>query len=330
MKRKILLPVIVLAFAAIFTTCEKHESDNKANLDPATWAPQSLQVEDISISEKKLTWVYDGDDWFDGYKLDRKKGDEAWQVAYQIFPKETRFWNDTEIIPDTTLIYSYRLYAFAGTLNSDKIEKMSYAVFICGRPFTDGRDGNEYETVQIGEQCWMKENLAFLPDVSHPRYKSKTSPLYYIYGNQETNVAEAKTNSNYQTYGVLYNWPAALIACPQTGGWHLPSDEEWSILSEFLGGSDVAGGKMKVVDTVYWNSPNADASNSSGFSGLPGGYFGIHSQFVFRNYIGYWWSSTDFSSPSYAWNRYISYRHGHVNRYNNNKWKGYSIRCLKE
>ncbi|MDD4178128.1 MAG: FISUMP domain-containing protein, partial [Bacteroidales bacterium] len=80
----------------------------------------------------------------------------------------------------------------------------------------------------------MKENLAYLPNVSQPDDGSQTSPFYYVYGYEGFSVPEAKTTPNYQTYGVLYNWPAALTACPQ--GWHLPSDNEWTILTDYLGG----------------------------------------------------------------------------------------------
>ncbi|MCP4002072.1 MAG: hypothetical protein GY727_14280, partial [Gammaproteobacteria bacterium] len=80
----------------------------------------------------------------------------------------------------------------------------------CGYPITDNRDSNTYQTVEIGGQCWMAENLAYLPSVNPPDQGSTTSPYYYVYGYDSTDVSEAKTEPNYQTYGVLYNWPAAM------------------------------------------------------------------------------------------------------------------------
>ncbi|MCF8358778.1 MAG: hypothetical protein K9H26_08480 [Prolixibacteraceae bacterium] len=88
----------------------------------------------------------------------------------------------------------------------------------------DERDGNYYNTVKIGEQIWMAENLAYLPQINRPSEQSYTIPLYYVYEYEGTEVNEAKAIENYQIYGVLYNWQAAISACPS--GWHLPSDDE--------------------------------------------------------------------------------------------------------
>jgi uncharacterized protein (TIGR02145 family) len=134
--------------------------------------------------------------------------------------------------------------------------------------FTDSRDNRVYKFVKIGSQVWMAENLAYLPVVSPSSDGSETSPYYYVYGYEGTNVETAKAEANYTTYGVLYNWVAAKTACPT--GWHLPSQAEWSILPDFLG--SFAGGKMKESGTSHWFSPNTEATNSSGFNALPGGY----------------------------------------------------------
>ena len=91
--------------------------------------------------------------------------------------------------------------------------------------FTDPRDGKVYKTVKIGTQVWMAENLAYLPTVSSKIEWSETSPTYNVYGYQGTSISDAKTTDNFATYGGLYNWPAAVTACPD--GWYLPSDEDW-------------------------------------------------------------------------------------------------------
>ena len=113
-----------------------------------------------------------------------------------------------------------------------------------GTAFTDPRDGNVYRTVRIGEQCWLAENLKYLPAVSPPASRSirhlgqsraqvsRTEPRHYVYGFQGTRVSAAKATASYRDYGVLYNWPAARAACPP--GWHLPGDEEWTQLVEHL------------------------------------------------------------------------------------------------
>lgn len=172
--------------------------------------------------------------------------------------------------------------------------------------FKDPRDGRVYRTVIIGKQFWMKENLAFKP----------SSGNFWAYDNDPSNIHK---------YGYLYDWHTANKVCPP--GWHLPSDAEWKELTDFLGGKDVAGGKMK--STVGWKEPNADATNSSGFSGLPSGFRG---SFIYFNSVGGyggWWSSTERDNFS-AWNRYLNYSNGNVNRFYANKTNGRSCRCLKD
>ena len=178
--------------------------------------------------------------------------------------------------------------------------------------FTDTRDGNVYKTVTIGSQVWMAENLKYLPSVVGSDVGSNTSPCYYVYGYNGTDVNEAKSTSNYNTYGVLYNWPASMGGstsstanpsgvqgvCPS--GWHLPSDSEWKQLVDYLGGENVAGGKLKESGTEHWNNPNVGATNETGFSALPGGYRSIDGSFYRIEYYGFWWCTTDYSTY-YAW-----------------------------
>ena len=202
------------------------------------------------------------------------------------------------------------------------------SVFRCGTDkLVDTRDGNEYETVKIGNQCWMKENLKWLPGVSPSKNGSNTSAHYYVYDYQGSSVSAAKATANYRTYGVLYNWPAALKACPQ--GWDLPSDSEWTVLIEYLGGNSVAGGKMKTTGTTHWGSPNTGATNSSGFSGLPGGSRSSSGYFLDLGNYGNWWSSTEYSSAN-AWCRFLFYLNAFAYRSSFNKELGFSVRCVRD
>jgi len=194
--------------------------------------------------------------------------------------------------------------------------------------FTDSRDGNVYTTVTIGTQVWMKENLAYLPSVVSMGTVSYTIPYYYVYGfANSTNVAAAKAKANYTIYGVLYNWPAALTACPD--GWHLPSDEEWTQLIDYLGGEDIAGGKMKEMGTSHWYYPNNGANNQSGFSGLPGGRREGIGYFGDIGYNGYWWSST-VDSREYAWGLTLYKSVSYVDIFISDKINGFSVRCLRD
>ncbi len=203
--------------------------------------------------------------------------------------------------------------------------------------FTDARDGKVYNTVLIGSQCWMVENLAWLPSVNPPGDGSNLFVRYYVTGYNGSNVANAKATNNYQNYGVLYNWPAAMNACP--AGWHLPTDDEWSMLVITLGNEGVAGGKMKSTRTYpdphpRWNSPNTDATNSSGFTGLPGGYRDFNGNFFPRGFVGYFWSATEYIEPEkndiiIAWYRSLNYYWPDLTRFFQDKEEGYSVRCLK-
>jgi uncharacterized protein (TIGR02145 family) len=206
--------------------------------------------------------------------------------------------------------------------------------------FTDARDSIHYKVVKIGNQMWMAENLRYLPSVVGPGTGSQTDPYYYVYGYDGTVVADAKATSNYSYYGVLYNWPAVMNGatsstsnpsglqgvCPT--GWHLPSDAEWQELTDYLGGIDVAGGKLKERGTKPWTSPNTGATNETGFTALPGGYRNSAGFGAILEY-GYWWSASE-SSSSNAYNLNLHYTYRGVYRDNITKEMGHSVRCVKD
>jgi len=175
--------------------------------------------------------------------------------------------------------------------------------------FTDKRDGKIYKTVQIGKQTWMAENLA---------YKAESGCVEY-----DHNQAIVKT------YGYLYKWETAKNVCPE--GWHLPSNAEWTTLTDFLGGEDVAGGKLK--STKVWGKPNTGADNSSGFTALPGGYYYLDDDdemtFDFIGNYGNWWSSTELSESS-AYSRGMSFKHSEAVSGFDNKKDSYSVRCISD
>jgi uncharacterized protein (TIGR02145 family) len=169
-----------------------------------------------------------------------------------------------------------------------------------GPTFTDTRDNNEYTLVEIGNQVWMAENLAYLPFLSPPSSESYTQPYYYVNGYEGTSVSSAKFKNSYKIYGVLYNWPAAMNGavssnskpsgvqgvCPD--GWHLPSTSGWNELINYLGGWDKAGVKLKGL--TQWADPNNGATNSSGLTALPGGSREYYGYFGGVGGGGLWWS----------------------------------------
>lgn len=191
--------------------------------------------------------------------------------------------------------------------------------------FIDQRDGNIYKTVTIGNQTWMAENLRYLPSVVSPLRQSQYTLYYYVYGYDGTNVEEAKATANFQTYGVLYNWAAAKAACPV--GWHLPTDAEWTQLTNYLG--DDAGGKLKEKGTKHWNSPNTGATNRANFNALPGGGRFSTYQFSYLGDMGYWWTDTDDGTGLYYY-RYIQQNDKGVMRGYVIRDAGFSVRCVKD
>jgi len=192
------------------------------------------------------------------------------------------------------------------------------------------KDGNVYTSVIIGTQEWMAENLKTtkyndgtdIPLVTDDHeWIELTTGAYCWYNND---AATYKT-----PYGALYNWYAVNTGklCPT--GWHIPTDEEWTELTDYLGGTSVAGGKLKESGTTHWNSPNTGATNETGFTALPSGYRnygGTYDDIV--NY-GYWWSSQEFSTTE-AYYRDMSYNDISIYRGNDYKLYGFSVRCLRD
>jgi uncharacterized protein (TIGR02145 family) len=245
----------------------------------------------------------------------------------------------TELHVNTTYyVCAYATNSFGTTYGN---ERSFYVLPACGEDFTDTRDSIAYKTVKISNQCWMAENLAYLPKVYPSLYENYGVPYYYVYGYQGYSVSSAKATTNYSTYGVLYNLDAALEACP--AGWHLPSDDEWKELEMFLGMSkseadgygyrrtDEEGGKLKENGLAHWWGPNTDANNESGFTALPGGYRFYDGSFQNIGGIGSWWSSTeDTYTSDRAMNRELLYSFRGVARFSFLRTTGFSVRCIRD
>ena len=201
--------------------------------------------------------------------------------------------------------------------------------------FLDTRDSTVYKTVKIGNQTWMAENLAYLPEVSPSSDESFTIPKHYVYGYQGNGAEKVKTTNNYKTYGVLYNWPAAKNACPD--GWHLPLDEEWEVLAAWI--SQDNGGYTK--DNDDWESVGLHLKTTSGwdsgghgtddyeFGALPGGERSDGGSFSSLTFGGRWWSATE-AGNSDAFVRSMNSEQDAFNRYYIMKEYGFSVRCVKD
>ena len=212
-------------------------------------------------------------------------------------------------------------------------------------------DGKTYQVVRIGDHVWMAENLAYLPLVSPSNIGSDSEAHYYVYGYEGTSVSEAKSTVVYEEYGVLYNWQAANYGktpggevqetCPE--GWHLPSEEEWTILTDYLtnngygygsSGSDIG---KSMASTSGWDSSsdagdignNQSTNNISGFNAFPGGYRYRISGFDYLGKRAFFWSSSEYDSLS-ALRWYLRYSRDDVRRFHHYRSYGFSVRCIKD
>ncbi|MEX0982173.1 MAG: fibrobacter succinogenes major paralogous domain-containing protein [Bacteroidales bacterium] len=202
--------------------------------------------------------------------------------------------------------------------------------------------GNVYQTVTIGDQVWMAENLKTtkyndgtdIPNViENTDWRSLSTGAYAWYENDETTYGDI--------YGALYNWYAVETGnlCPS--GWHVPTDAEWKTLEMHLGMSQTEaddtgwrgtdeGGKLKEIETTHWNSPNTGATNETGFTALPDGHRDNSGSFSNVGNYGSWWSATEYYTY-YACGRYVGYGSSGVGRDNDvEKEDGVSVRCLRD
>ena len=185
-------------------------------------------------------------------------------------------------------------------------------------------EGNTYKSILLGKQEWMMDNLKVT------KYRNG-QPIPHI---QDSIVWNAWKNGAYVYYkndtkhGILYNWMAVNDSrgvCPT--GWHVPSSFEWDTLAKFLGGNEVAGGKMKAK--LHWETPNTSATNESSFHALPKGMYGVNGSFNNIGKNAYWWSSSEHGVSS-AWGREIGFNESALFAGHGDKRDGLSVRCIKD
>jgi uncharacterized protein (TIGR02145 family) len=227
------------------------------------------------------------------------------------------------LLPVTT--YYLRAYATnsAGTAYGNELSFKTFAAA--------DKDGNVYNSVTIGSQIWLNENLkttkfsdgSSIPNVTADITWANLSTSAFCWFNNDAVTYKA-------TYGALYNWYTVNSGklCP--AGWHVPSDGEFSVLTDLLGGLTVAGGKMKEVGTAHWTDPNTGATNESGFTSLAAGQRHTDGSFGDLGFAAIFWTSTPYNDvkPWYYSNWYTNAMAGRGNGTWNNV--GLSIRCVKD
>jgi len=198
----------------------------------------------------------------------------------------------------------------------------------CGEPFTDLRDGQTYNTVQVGGQCWMAENLNIGIEIDSTEDMTNNGIIEKVcYDYNSENCIE---------YGGLYKWDemmqyttmqGAQGICPD--GWYIPTKDECLSLIDLFGGNSVAGGEMKEAGTLHWQAPNTGATNNSGLTILPGGYRYYNGVFYALNGYGFFWTSTEIGT----WGAYyptLYYDLGAIGGENGSKNFCINVRCIKD
>lgn len=190
-------------------------------------------------------------------------------------------------------------------------------------------DNNTYNVIKIGNQYWLKENLKTtkynngveIPNISDNNlWSTSTTPAFCWYNNDSINYA--------QTYGALYNWYTVETEnlCPI--GWHVPTDLEWTSLTNFIGGLN-NGGKLKEAGTSHWQSPNTEANNETDFTALPAGKRRDAGTYHDNTTATYWWTQST-NGSYYCWSRRIFFDYGFIASTEYSKIYGMSIRCIKD
>ncbi len=273
-----------------------------------------------SVSEIGLLWGLSPDPATQGTKL-----------QFGIVPGQT-FTTISNLFSDT--VYYYVGYATNeigtgyGEVKSFRTLKLVVADW----------EGNEYETLEIGSQVWMAKNLrsAYYADGTAITLVEDNSTFGNLDYTDKAYCYYDNITDNFHSFGMMYTWAAVMNGSTTEGaqgvcpnGWHVPSNDEWIVLVDFLGGEEVAGGKLKESGTTHWSFPNNGATNESGFNALPGGY-----RYHLGNYSSiynsaYFWTSTQ-SSASSAWYKYLYYNSTDVTTTGLNMDSGSYVRCVKD
>lgn len=298
-------------------SCEKNDlpvvktlSFKILNLDTVILTGEVVNTTDVLVTKRGFYWGITANPGINDYLSENQSGPGIF----------------TENVTNLSLGLKYYFRSYAVTSDGTQLGEVQTFKIELNPTFgkmIDPRDGRTYSTVTIQNQTWMAENLDYLPAVSPSWSGSEMLPHYYVYDYEGTEPFVANNTESYETYGVLYNWTAAIAACPPN--WHLPSDEEWIILTNYLGKS--AGGILKETGTNHWSDPNIGASNLIGFTALAAGCRRYDAGFYYRGNDAYFWSSTE-NNQYYSINRYIYNSGPGIFRLDAEKTSGFSVRCL--
>lgn len=337
--KKITQILITFCLVGVLFSCEKEEKapigGNKITIGAITveelantsaTVSSSIEIErGTKVIEHGHCWSTTPNPVVEGSKTTHASIYDDPQLDFYFHPKYSSTVITSQlknILPKTT--YYIRSYV---TTEYETIYGVETNIDSSQRTVTDV-DGNIYNTIIIGSKVWMAENLkttkyndgTAIPNITDDTsWEGLTTGAYCWYNNDFTNKS---------IYGALYNWYTVNTGKLAPVGWHVPTDEEWTILSNHLGDMYEAGGKLKEAGTTHWKNPNAGATNTTGFTGLPGG-----NRLYNFNYIGLngeWWSSTEVNNSS-AFSRVLHSDYRWLSDYNfYRKDYGVSVRCVKD
>lgn len=330
----------------LVSSCSTSTDDNgNSNTTVVPFPPSSLTGNVISSTQIDLSWT-DNSTNETGFKIERRTG-SANYAAIGTVTQDILTFSDLGLTPNTT--YTYRVYSYNSVGNS--LTYSNEVTITTNNATSDSVtdvDGNVYQLVTICGRIWTKQNLNVskysdgtpIPQVQDPtQWANLTTGAWCYYNNDPANGS---------VYGKLYNWyavmgihneasatSAALRKSLVPHGYYIPTDTDFTLLTDCLGGSTLAGGKMKSTGTIeanngLWSAPNTGATNSTGFTGLPGGIRFSTGSFNSIGEVGNWWtSSLSSGSDSYVWFRSLHYQSGTITKNPNGKKIGYSIRFIK-
>ncbi len=322
--------IYLLLLAVVFTSCAK---EFRNPYDPATppeiWMPKAFKLDTLGSNALRLSWnQYERH--IDGFTIQKSINGQLKEI---LLPLDSLRYTDTNLFQDSGIVH-YKVWARAGNNKSDEVGTVEGINF--PMPILYDIEGNKYRIIKIGNQKWIGDNLRAT------RFSNGDQiPLInnnFQWGAQEAYCEYPSTYLNSIDkiiMGNLYNWSVITDTrnvCPI--GWHVPTDEEWTILTDYLGGSLIAGDKMKSIGTIeagngFWHTPNNGATNESGFTGQPGGCRNNSGAFSSIGNFGYWWSSSQFDIDN-AWYRFLGYDSSYSGRGNILKKNGFSVRCIKD
>lgn len=320
-KVKIYLYAVVSALFLLIGSCKK-DDENKATLAVLT----TTDISDLTLNSAR----FGGNITSDGGSMIIARG-VCW--SFDITPTivdnktidSTGIGSFTRVITGLKTNTTYYMRAYAtNSLGTEYGNVLSFILWLnMPGPMATDIDGNSYNSVKIGNQIWMTENLKVT------RYSTGNSIPNVV---DDTTWVHLTTGAYFDntTYGKLYNWYTVVDSsnlCPS--GWHVPTDGEWTSLTNYLGGEDVAGSRLKETGTNHWKTPNIGATNESGFTALPGGSRLASDLFFHDGHGGAWWSTTKYNSDR-AWYRSLFYSDFIVSRKYNSLKSGFSVRCVKD